>query len=167
MGQETTAVLTSTNPSLSFSRITGIASSSDGNLANLSTENYPDRPQPIIHYISTGTCILSTITTSIPQTHIELANLPNRSNQDIFKVQPLQWWVDNLNAGSIIYTPYSNKVSWSYITVAGDKIHITSEITNVIFPKVVLDFQTDSITRNATATFVNNGYMSLKSTYVI
>ena len=167
MGQETTAVLTTTNPSLTFSRITGITSSSDGNISNLSTENYPDRPQPIIQLVSSAKGILSTIITPIPQTHTEVANLPNRDNQDIFKVQPLQWWVDNLNGGKILYTPYSNKVSWSYVNLTGHSIHISSEITNVIFPKVVLDFQTDPITRNATATFVNNGYMSLTCTYVI
>lgn len=161
MNQVYTATLTSAQPGETFHSLTG-GTLSDSNLANLLTENYPDRPEPVVNYIYTPTATISTIVYPTPYIAHELANLPNKVNQSIFKGQTLQWWVDSINNKSVVYTPVSNKVLWSYMN-EGKQYHISTEITNYIIPNL-----TDTFTQESTTTlitFKDNGYMTLTTTY--
>jgi hypothetical protein len=193
------AVLTATDPTATFYTVTGTAPSDANlaNLANLATENYPDRPEPVITYttittpetstftiptnaenmsnsdfpkqvithISSTTYTISTITYPIPIVTHEQANQLNRENQLIFKGQTVQWWVESLNNKSVVYTPHSNKVSWAYVTASGDRIHISTEITNLFIPRTSDTFTSDDATRTSVAGFPDNGYMSMSCTY--
>jgi len=190
------AVLTATNHNATFYTVTGTAPS-DANLANLATENYPDRPEPVITYttittpetstitiptttenmpnsdfpkavvthISSTTYTISTITYPTPTVTYEQATQPNRENQFIFKGQTVQWWVESLNNKSVVYNPLSNKVSWAYVRASGDKIDISTEITNLFIPRTSDSFTSDDATRTSIAGFPDNGYMSMTCIY--
>jgi hypothetical protein len=163
MNQTFTATLTSPDPTATFYTITE-NSPTYSNLAYLEIENYPDRPQPIINYISTETEIISTITYPIVEVSLESANLPNSRNQSIFKEQTVQWWVDGINNKTIVYTPVSNKVNWSY-SINSNLYHISTEITNLIIPRDVDTFQEQPELKTTVITFKDSGYMTMTSTY--
>jgi hypothetical protein len=91
-------------------------------LADLSADNYPDD--------------------RIPLTDAYGCSVPNPANQVIFKNQPVSWWIAGITAGSIVYTPVSNTVNWSY-TNGGNLYHIIIEISNLIIPD-----RTESVTHN-------------------
>jgi hypothetical protein len=155
MNQQIVVTLTYADPSSTYYSITGSTSMSDGNLANLSSENYPDRLEPMERYMSTAV--------PSPIISVEDSNIPNRVNQSIFKAQTLQWWVSSINNENIVFTPVNNKVSWSYV-LNGSNIHISSEITNLLFPR-----ERNSFTEAGGAsivTFKDNGYMTMTSTYL-
>ena len=163
MNQTFTATLTSPDPNATFYTITG-NSPTDSNLANLATENYPDRPQPIINYIHTGTETISTITYPIVEVSLESANLPNSANQSIFKGQTVQWWVDGINNKTVIYTPVSNKVAWSYSNDS-NTYHVSTEITNLMIPRDINTFEENSELKTSLITFKDSGYMTMTNTY--
>lgn len=83
------------------------------------------------------------------------SSLPNATNQQVFMNQPLSWWVEGLNAGTIQYTPVSGDVNWAYtagakdasgnFVASGSPIHIGTSITNSLIPN-----RTKSVSRNAT-----------------
>ncbi len=61
-------------------------------------------------------------------------NSPNKANQLVFMNQPLSWWVSSLQSGAVYYTPYSNKVNWSYKDPSGSIYHIDIGISDLIIP---------------------------------
>ena len=107
MNQKITVALTNEDANSTYYSITGTTCMSDGNIANLSTENYPDRVVPMVTHISSAV--------PSPIISVEDSNIPNRVNQTIFKAQTLQWWVTSINNRDVVFTPVSNKVTWSYV----------------------------------------------------
>ena len=59
---------------------------------------------------------------------------PNPTNQAIFMNQPLSWWVESLNSGTVVYSPVSNLVNWSYINNNKKMIYISIDISNLLIP---------------------------------
>lgn len=79
--------------------------------------------------------------------------LPNRDNQHIFMNQPLSWWVSELKAGTIKYTPISNFVNWSYTNASGSVFHIDRDVTNIIIPNKIKTVEKDETTSITTIVF--------------
>jgi len=79
-----------------------------------------------------GTANLSSLST----VNYPVANesKPNPSNQDVFKNQPLSWWLASLNSGDVKYSPVSNDVNWAFIDSNKNAIHISIEISNLLIP---------------------------------
>ena len=109
------------------------ADPSNNLITNLSTINYPPDQNPLKD--DRGTL------------------LPNTANQNIFKNQPLSWWIDNLNSGNIQYRPISNTVNWAF-----NEIYILFDITKLIIPN-----KTNKVEKNpdntTTMTFQDNNYV--------
>jgi hypothetical protein len=115
-------------------------------IADLSTDNYPADRFPL----------------KDPHGY----DLPNPANQVIFKNQPVSWWIAGINAGSIMYTPISNTVNWSYID-GTNKYHILMEISCFIIPDRTDTVENDSDTYMTTVVLKENGVFNMKQTYAI
>jgi hypothetical protein len=77
---------------------------------------------------------------------------PNAANQLVFMNQPLSWWLENLNTGTVKYTPFSNEVNWAYMLDSNTPIHISISISNSLIPNKTQSVETDPITRVSTIT---------------
>ena len=92
-------------------------------------------------------------------------DLPNPTNQIIFKNQPVSWWIAMINAGSIKYTPVSNTVNWAYVDAEANSIHIHIDISMAMIPN-----KTDKVDRNpetkvTTVKLQDNGVMNMTQSY--
>ena len=92
-------------------------------------------------------------------------DLPNPTNQVIFKNQPVSWWIAMINTGSIKYTPVSNTVNWAYVDAESNVIHIHIDISMFMIPN-----KTDKVDRNretkvTTITLQDNGVMNMSQTF--
>ena len=79
------------------------------------------------------------------------------ANQEIFKNQPLSWWLEGMLSGVVFYTPISNTVNWSY-----NSFQIDRALTDVIIPN-----RTDSSVRDQNSMTLNlkdNNCLLLKCT---
>ena len=76
--------------------------------------------------------------------------VPNESNQHVFMNQPLSWWLEELNSGTIQYTPVSSNVNWSYVNASGSTFHIARTVTNIIIPNKTQSVERDSKTNTTT-----------------
>jgi hypothetical protein len=54
---------------------------------------------------------------------------PNPHNQQVLMNQPMSWWLENLNSGTIHYFPFTNYVNWTF-----NETHIDREISDLIIP---------------------------------
>ena len=72
---------------------------------------------------------------------------PNADNQLVFMNQPLSWWLETLNAGTVKYTPFSNEVNWAYMLDSNTPIHISISISNSLIPNKTQSVETDPTTR--------------------
>ena len=113
-------------------------------IANLSKDNYPaDR---------------------VPLTDQNGYEMPNPANQVIFKNQPVSWWIAGINSGSIVYTPVSNTVNWSY--VAGDaQYHIVFEISSYMIPNRTEIVNRNPTTKMSTVVLKDNGIFNMTQSY--
>ncbi len=111
----------------------------------LSTENYPEDNVPLMD--PTG-----------------VYKMPNTANQDIFKNQPLSWWVSSINSGTIQYRPVSNTVNWAYVTPEGNDVHILYDITTTIIPNRSETSTTDPETGLVTIILQDNKCLTMKRT---
>jgi hypothetical protein len=91
--------------------------------------------------------------------------IPNNINQEIFKSQTMQWWVDNINNGNIIYNPICKGTYWTYINKYGVYIYISSEITSVLFSQEMESLENDKDLRRTVITFKNNTIMKMTCIY--
>jgi len=111
---------------------------------DLSTDNYPaDR---------------------VPLKDVNGYDLPNPANQVIFKNQPVSWWIAGINSGSIVYTPVSNTVNWSYV-VGETQYHILYDTSSFMIPN-----RTDTVDRNretkmTTVVLKDNGVFNMTQSY--
>jgi hypothetical protein len=113
-------------------------------IADLSTDNYPANRTPL--------------------TDQNGYNLPNPANQVIFKNQPVSWWIAGINSGSIVYTPVSNTVNWSYLV--GEKhYHILFEISSFMIPNRTDTVNRDPQTKLTTVVLKNNGVINMTQSY--
>jgi hypothetical protein len=115
-------------------------------IADLSTDNYP--------------------TDRVPLTDPHGYDMPNPANQVIFKYQPLSWWIAGINEGSIVYTPVSNTVNWSY-TDGTHQYHILIEISNFIIPNRTGSVTHDPNTWHATVVLEDNGVLNMTQNYTM
>jgi hypothetical protein len=113
-------------------------------IADLSTDNYPpDR---------------------IPLKDANGYDMPNPANQIIFKNQPVSWWISGINSKSIVYTPVSNTVNWSY--VAGEtQYHILFETSSFMIPNRTDKVDRHPVTNMTIVTLVDNGVFNMSQTY--
>jgi hypothetical protein len=141
-----TATPSTAQPTDTFYTLKSLApESADADVANLSTDNYPpDR---------------------VPAQDAAGYNLPNPANQIIFKNQPVSWWIDGLNSGSVSYTPVSNRVNWAYVDAQSNAIHMDVDITNTIIPNKTATAERNEQTHAMTMILVDNGVMNLTQTY--
>lgn len=113
-------------------------------IADLSTDNYPpDR---------------------IPLKDANGYDMPNPANQIIFKNQPVSWWISGINSKSIVYTPVSNTVNWSYVS-GGTKYHILVEISLFMIPNRTDTVIRDRETKTSTVVLADNGVFNMSQTY--
>jgi hypothetical protein len=113
-------------------------------LADLSTDNYPaDR---------------------VPLTDAQGYNLPNPANQVIFKNQPVSWWIEGINSGSIVYTPVSNTVNWSY-TNGTTQYHMVIDLSLFMIPNRTGSVNRDPTTMKTTVTLQDNGVLNMSQLY--
>lgn len=133
-------------PTDTYYTLKGIApEAADADIATLSTDNYPaDR---------------------VPLQDAAGYNLPNPTNQIIFKNQPVSWWIDMINAGSVKYTPVSNTVNWAYIDAQSNVIHLHIDISNTMIPNKTGTVNRDTETRSTIIILQDNGVMNMKQTY--
>ena len=96
---------------------------------------------------------------------INYKKTPNINNQEIFKSQTMQWWVDNINNGKIIYNPICKGTYWTYIDKYGKSIYISSEITNLLFSHEMESLDHDKDSRTTVITFKNNTIMKMICEY--
>ena len=128
----------------SYYTLKGETPEAGSSVADLSTDNYPpDR---------------------VPLKDMNGYDLPNPTNQVIFKNQPVSWWIDGINAGSIVYTPVSNTVNWSYV-VGETQYHISMEISTYMIPNRTDKIDRDPATNMTTVTLAGNGTFNLTQTY--
>ena len=119
--------------------------SSDSDITALSTENYPaDR---------------------VPLQDAAGYNLPNPTNQIIFKNQPVSWWIDMINAERVKYTPVSNTVNWAYIDAQSNTIHLHIDISNMMIPNKTGTVNRDIEKRSTIIVLQDNGVMNMTQTY--
>jgi len=119
--------------------------SSSADIATLSTDNYPaDR---------------------IPLKDINGYDLPNPANQNIFKNQPVSWWIDQINAGNIKYTPVSNTVNWAFVDSDSNAIHMNVSISSYMIPNRTGNVDRDQTTQITKITLQDNGVLNLTQTY--
>ena len=113
-------------------------------VTDLSTDNYPaDR---------------------VPLTDAHGADMPNPANQVIFKHQPVSWWIAEINAGSIVYTPISNTVNWSY-SHEKHEYHIAIEISNLILPNRTASVTPGAKMWDSTVVLEDNGVLNMTQKY--
>jgi hypothetical protein len=113
-------------------------------IADLSTDNYPaDR---------------------VPLKDVNGYDLPNPANQVIFKNQPVSWWIDGINGGSIVYTPVSNTVNWSYV-VGETQYHMLLEMSSFMIPNRTEKVDRDPATKMTTVTLQDNGVFNMTQSY--
>ena len=113
-------------------------------IADLSTDNYPaDR---------------------VPLTDTNGYDMPNPANQVIFKKQPVSWWIEKINSGSIVYTPVSNTVNWSY-TDGTHNYHILMEISFFMIPTRTDTVTRDQTTNKTTVVLQDNGVLNMSQSY--
>ena len=94
-------------------------------------------------------------------------DMPNPANQVIFKNQPISWWIDCINTGSIDYTPVSNTVNWSYIDSSGTKYHILYAISTYMIPNRTGTMNIDPTTRVTTVVLQDNGVFNMTKTHAM
>jgi hypothetical protein len=94
-------------------------------------------------------------------------DLPNPANQVIFKNQPVSWWIENINNGSIVYTPVSNTVNWSYYDSSKNQYHILFAISFYMIPNRTGTVSRDADTRLTTIVLQDNGVFNLSQTYMM
>lgn len=112
-------------------------------IADLSTDNYPpDR---------------------FPLKDVNGYDMPNPANQVIFKNQPVSWWIAGINAGSIVYTPVSNTVNWSYV-VGETQYHILYQTSSFMIPNTTEKVENDPETKMTTVT-LKEGVFKLMQSY--
>lgn len=90
---------------------------------------------------------------------------PNQDNQHVFMNQNLSWWLSELNAGTVKYTPISNNVNWSFTNVSGSSFHIDRSVTNVIIPNKTLSASMDPKSKKSTAVFEAKNGLQRTDTY--
>lgn len=78
---------------------------------------------------------------------------PNKANQNVFMNQSVSWWVSQLNAKTIKYTPVSNDVNWSYTNSSGSALHIDRDVTNIIIPNKNQSVQRNDSSNGSTIVF--------------
>lgn len=118
--------------------------SGSSSIADLSADNYPpDR---------------------IPLKDANGYDMPNPANQVIFRNQPVSWWISGINSGSIVYTPVSNTVNWSYVE-GETQYHILFETSSFMIPNRTDKVERDPATKMTTVKLVDNGVFSLTQTY--
>lgn len=123
------------------SQTPGAGSSS---IDDLSTDNYPaDR---------------------VPLKDVNGYDLPNPANQVIFKNQPVSWWINGINSGSIVYTPVSNTVNWSYV-VGETQYHILYETSSFMIPNRTDTVDRNSTTKMTTVVLKDNGVFNMTQSY--
>ena len=71
---------------------------------------------------------------------------PNLDNTAIFMNQPMSWWLEALNAGTVKYCPVSNYVNWAYTSSANSDVHIDISISDLLIPNVPESISTDPVT---------------------
>jgi hypothetical protein len=126
----------------SLKQLTPEAGSSS--VADLSTDNYPpDR---------------------FPLKDVNGYDMPNPANQVIFKNQPVSWWIAGINTGSIVYTPVSNTVNWSYV-VGETQYHMVTETSSFMIPNQTDSVSRDSTTKATTIVLKDNGVFNMKQSY--
>ena len=91
-------------------------------------------------------------------------DLPNPANQVIFKNQPVSWWIEGINAGTIVYTPVSNTVNWSYV-VGETQYHILFETSSYMIPNRSDRVDRDPTTKMTTVVLQNNGVFNMTQSY--
>jgi hypothetical protein len=92
-------------------------------------------------------------------------DMPNPTNQIIFKNQPVSWWIAMINAGSIKYTPVSNTVNWAYVDAQSNVIHIHIDISIFMIPNRTDKVDRDTETKVTTITLQYNGVMNMTQAY--
>jgi hypothetical protein len=128
-----------------FYSLKGLTPDAVSSIADLSPTNYPEDRFPL----------------KDPNGY----DLPNPANQVIFKNQPVSWWIEGINNGSILYTPVSNTVNWSY--TAGDiQYHMFIEISTFMIPNTTDTVTRDSETGTTTVVLKDNGIFNLSQTYM-
>ena len=114
------------------------------NAADLSTDNYhADR---------------------VPLTDVNGYDMPNPANQVIFKNQPVSWWIDAINAGSIRYTPISNTVNWSYFDSDSNQYQILYAVSTYMIPNRTASMDDNRETMVTTIVFHDNQVMNMSQT---
>jgi hypothetical protein len=119
-------------------------------------------------YSGTLTATLNSLTNATNVTSLNLSNLstanypsgsevnnsaPNSDNQEIFMNQPMSWWLNALNNKTVIYTPVSNFVNWSYKDANGHMYHIGMPISNMLIPNSCKTSTTDNTTHTTSMVF--------------
>jgi hypothetical protein len=112
---------------------------------------------------------LSDLSSNYPEDRFPLKDLngydlPNPTNQVIFKNQPVSWWIEGINNGSIVYTPVSNTVNWSY-TVGDAQYHILFEISAFMIPNRTKAVDRNLSTGITTVVLEDNGVLNLTQSY--
>lgn len=105
-------------------------------LADLSTENFPT-PDPI-------------------------EPRPNPANQLIFMNQPISWWLDGLQNGTIVNFNYGRYVQWKYVDASGNNIYIDTYVTSRIIPDESSHIDRDYTANTHTVVFMDKLGMSRK-----
>ena len=85
----------------------------------------------------------------------ELVNnsAPNANNQLIFMNQPMGWWIEQLQNGSVEYFPLSNYVNWAYTDVNKVVYHIGRPISDLLIPNTVGISTRDPVSNTITTVF--------------
>lgn len=113
-------------------------------ITDLSTDNYPpDR---------------------FPLKDVNGYDMPNSANQVIFRNQPVSWWISGINSKSIVYTPVSNTVNWSYVS-GGTQYHILLEISLFMIPNMTDTVNRDIDTKMTTVVLKDNGIFNMTQSY--
>jgi hypothetical protein len=92
---------------------------------------------------------------------------PNQDNQHVFMNQPLSWWLEQLNAGTVKYTPVSGLVNWSYINASGSNFHIDRSVTNMIIPNKTKSVERDTVSKRTSIIFEPKYGMGRTDTYTL
>ena len=116
-------------------------------LSDLSTDNYPEDRVPL----------------KDPNGY----DLPNPANQVIFKNQPVSWWIESINNGSIVYTPISNTVNWSYYDSSKNQYQILFAISSYMIPNRTGTVSRDPDTRLTTIVLQDNGVFNMTQTHMM
>jgi len=90
---------------------------------------------------------------------------PNLDNTGIFMNQPMSWWLETLNAGTVKYCPVSNYVNWAYTPSANSDIHIDISISDLLIPNSTESVSTDNNTNVMTSVLKPKNGMCCTSTW--